>query len=284
MVVPIGAGRTLLQLKLLRDLGATVLTAIATYPLRLIEVAREERFDLRALGLRVGILGSEMWTDELRGRIERELGLTTFDIVGMTETGGPGMGIDCAARAGVHVWEDHYHVEIVDPVTGEGLPDGREGELVISTLTREGLPLIRYRTRDVTRVVSRDPCACGRTALRIDRLRGRTDDMVIFKGVNFYPRQVETILLRQPGFSHEYQIVLDADGGAERMSIVVEVEPGHDATGAARVGRELRDHLSLSPEIRLAAPGTLERPQGKAVRVVDRRDAPRRGPAAGGGG
>jgi phenylacetate-CoA ligase len=140
MVVPIGAGRTLLQLKLLRDLRATVLTAIATYPLRLIEVAREERFDLSSLVLRVGIFGSEMWTDELRARIERELGLRAFDIIGMTETGGPGLGIDCQARAGIHVWEDHYHVEIVDPLTGDLVSDGREGELVVSTLTREGLP------------------------------------------------------------------------------------------------------------------------------------------------
>jgi phenylacetate-CoA ligase len=271
MVVPVGAGRTLLQLRLMRDLGATVLTAIATYPLRLIEVAREEGFDLSTLALRVGIFGSEMWTDELRARIERELGLRAFDIVGMTETGGPGLGIDCAARAGIHVWEDHYHVEIVDPTTGDVLPDGHEGELVVSTLTREGLPLVRYRTRDLTRVLSRAPCGCGRTALRIDRLRGRADDMVIFKGVNFYPRQVETILLRQPGFGHEYQIVLDRHDGAERLTILVEREPGQEAVTAARARRELSDLLSLSPEIRLCAPGELERPQGKAVRVVDRR-------------
>jgi phenylacetate-CoA ligase len=219
----------------------------------------------------VAILGSEMWTDELRARIERELSLRTFDIIGMTETGGPGLGIDCGARAGIHVWEDHYHVEIVDPRTGELVPDGLEGELVVSTLTREGLPLVRYRTRDLTRVVSRERCACGRTALRIDRLRGRADDMVVFKGVNFYPRQVEAILLRQPGFGHEYQIVLDRDGGGERMTILVEREPGHETVTAARASRELHDLLSLSPEIRLCAAGTLERPQGKAVRVVDRR-------------
>jgi phenylacetate-CoA ligase len=271
MVIPVGAGRTLLQLKLMRDLRATVLAAIATYPLRLIEVAREERFDLGSLALRVGILGSEMWTDELRARIERELGIRTFDIVGMTETGGPGMGIDCPARAGIHVWEDHYYAEIVDPRTGNVQPDGHEGELVVSTLTREGLPLVRYRTHDVTRIISREACACGRTALRIDRLRGRTDDMVIFKGVNFYPRQVEALLLRQRGFGHEYQIVLEADAGGERMTILVEAEPGHDAATAARVSRELRELLSLGAELRMCAIGELERPQGKAVRVIDRR-------------
>jgi phenylacetate-CoA ligase len=272
--VPVGAGRTLLQLRLMRELGVTVLPAIATYPLRLIEVAREERFDLGTLKLRVGIFGSEMWSDELRARIDRDLGLTSYDIIGMTETGGPGLGIDCAVRAGIHVWEDHYLPEIVDPRTGVPVADGLEGELVVSTLTREGLPLVRYRTHDLTRVVSRARCECGRTSLRVDRLRGRTDDMVIFKGVNFYPRQVETLLLRQAGLSHEYQIVLEADGGGERMTIVAETEPGCDASVAARIKRELHDLLSLSPDVPLCAMGTIERPQGKAVRVVDRR--PRR--------
>src|SRR5438552_3515196 len=207
MVIPTGAGRTTLQLKLMRDLRATVVAAIATYPLRVIEAARAEQFDLASLSLRVGILGSEMWSDELRARIERELRIRTHDIIGMTETGGPGLGIDCAARGGIHVWEDHYHVEIVDPVTGAVVGDGAEGELVVSTLTREGLPLVRYRTHDLTRVISRARCDCGRTALRLDRLRGRTDDMVIFRGVNFYPRQVESGLLRCSGVGPEYQIV-----------------------------------------------------------------------------
>src|SRR5690349_4909158 len=231
MVVPVGAGRTVLQLALMRDLGVTVLPAIATYPLRLIEVAREERFDLASLRLRVGIFGSEMWSDELRARIDRDLGLTSYDIIGMTETGGPGLGIDCAARAGIHVWEDHYVVEIVEPRTGAPVADGAEGELVVSTLTREGLPLVRYRTHDLTRVVSRARCDCGRTMLRLDRLRGRTDDMVIYRGVNFYPRQVATLLLRQAGLSHEYQILLEVDGGGERMTVVAELEPDVDPTG-----------------------------------------------------
>ena len=271
MIVPVGAGRTLLQLKLMRDLGVTVLPAIATYPLRLIEVAREEGFDLTSLRLRVAILGSEMWSDELRATIDRALALTSYDIMGMTETGGPGLGIDCPARAGLHVWEDHYYVEIVDPSTGAVLPDGVEGELVVSTLTRQGLPLVRYRTHDLTRVVARTRCDCGRTMLRVDRLRGRTDDMVVYRGVNFYPRQVEALLLRTAGLGPEYQIVLDADGGSERMTLVAETAPGCDAAAAARLRRELHDLLSLSPEIRLCAPGTIERAPGKAVRVVDRR-------------
>jgi phenylacetate-CoA ligase len=274
MVIPTGAGRTALQLRLMRDLRATVVAAIATYPLRLIEAAREERFDLASLSLRVGIFGSEMWSDELRARIEHELRIHTFDIIGMTETGGPGLGIDCPARAGIHVWEDHYYPEIVDPLTGAPVPDGAEGELVVSTLTREGLPLVRYRTHDLTRVVSRARCDCGRTALRLDRLRGRSDDMVIYKGVNFYPRQVETAILRHAGVSHEYQIVLDAEAGGERMTVHVETEPRCDPGVAGRIRQELQDRLALSPEIRLCAHGSIERPQGKAVRVVDRR--PRR--------
>ena len=272
MVVPIGAGRTSLQLQLMRDLGATVLAAISTYPLRLIEVARAERFDLGSLRLRVALLGSEMWSDDLRGLIERDLGLTTFDIIGMTETGGPGLGIDCPARAGIHVWEDHYFCEIVDPATGRPRADGEPGELVVSTLTREGLPLIRYRTHDLTRVLSREPCACGRTHLRLDRLHGRTDDMVIFRGVNFYPRQVESLLLKQPGVGHEYQIVLDrGPGGSDRLALLLEAREGFAETGLPRLRAELRQFLNLNPEITLLEEGGLPRAPGKAVRVVDRR-------------
>jgi phenylacetate-CoA ligase len=270
--VPIGAGRTSLQLQLMRDLGTTVLAGISTYPLRILEVAREERFDLGSLKLRVAILGSEMWSDDLRRLIERELSLTTFDIIGMTETGGPGLGIDCAAREGIHVWEDHYFCEVVDPATGRPRADGEEGELVVSTLTREGLPLIRYRTHDLTRVLSRAPCACGRTHLRLDRLHGRTDDMVIFHGVNFYPRQVESLLLKQPGVGHEYQIVLDrAPGGSDRLALLVEAREGFAETGLPRLRSDLRQFLNLSPEITLLKEGELPRAPGKAVRVVDRR-------------
>jgi phenylacetate-CoA ligase len=270
MVIPIGAGRTLLQLKLMRELKATVLAAIATYPLRLIEVAQEEGFDLKSLSLRVGLLGSEMWSDELRARIERGLGIEAFDLIGMTETGGPGMGIDCQAHAGIHVWEDHYYAEVIDPLSGASVPDGTEGELVVSTLTREGLPLVRYRTHDLTRVVSRERCPCGRSHLRIDRLRGRTDDMVIYKGVNFYPQQLERLLLRHPAVSHEYQIVLEANGG-ERLTVMVEVEPGFDPAAGERIRRELQDLLGLNPDLRWLRPGEIPRPQGKALRVLDKR-------------
>jgi phenylacetate-CoA ligase len=271
MVLPVGGGRTLLQLQLMRDLGATVLAAIATYPLRLIEVARQEGFDFGKTRLRVAVLGSETWSDELRGRIEAAMGIRTHDIIGMTETGGPGMGVDCEARAGIHVWDDHYLVEIVDPASGTPRADGEAGELVVTTLTRQGLPLVRYRTHDLTRIRSRERCACGRTGVRLDRFRGRTDDMVILRGVNFYPSQVEARLLRQPGLGHEYQIVLEHDaGGGERMVLSVEVEAG--AAGAEeRLRRELHDFLGITPEIRCCAVGELPRREGKAVRVVDNR-------------
>ncbi|HEX2501333.1 MAG TPA: phenylacetate--CoA ligase [Methylomirabilota bacterium] len=272
-VIPVGAGRTLLQLQLLRDLGATVLAGIATYPLRMIEVARQEGFDFSTTKLRVAVLGSEPWSDELRARIEAEMGIRTYDLIGMTETGGPGMGVECRARDGIHVWEDHYLPEIVDPATGRVLPDGEQGELVVTTLTRRGLPLVRYRTRDLTRVRSRERCACGRTGLRLHRFQGRTDDMVIFKGVNFYPSQVEQILLRHPGLEHEYQIVLERDAGrGDHLILCVETGPGFDRAAEAGLLRELGDRLNLTPEIRPMAPGEIPRSAGKAVRVVDRRE------------
>jgi phenylacetate-CoA ligase len=214
-----------------------------------------------------------MWSDALRARIEAEMGIRTYDLIGMTETGGPGMGVDCDARAGVHVWDDHYLPEIVDPGTGTVRPDGEPGELVVTTLTRQGLPLIRYRTHDLTRVRGRERCPCGRTGVRLDRFQGRTDDMVIVRGVNFYPRQVEQVLLRQPGFGHEYQILLErAPGGGDRVVLCVEAEPAGEPAAEERVRRELRDFLGLGVEIRRLAPGAIPRPQGKAVRVVDHRD------------
>jgi len=272
MVIPVGAGRTLLQLQLIRDLGATVVCGIATYPLRMLEVARQEGFDFRQTRLRVAVLGSEMWSEALRARIEAEMGVRAYDLIGMTETGGPGMGIECEARDGIHVWDDHYLPEIVDPDTGAPRPDGELGELVVTTLTRQGLPLVRYRTHDLTRIRSRARCACGRTGVRLDRFQGRTDDMIIFKGVNFYPHQVEQILLRQASLDHEYQIILESDPEhGDRLVVQVESAAVLAPAVLERLRRELRDFLSLSPEIRRLPIGEIPRPQGKAVRVVDRR-------------
>jgi len=272
MIVPIGAGRTSLQLQLMRDLGTSALAAIASYPLRLMEVARVERFDWRRDSrLRVGVFGAESWSDEMRSRIEEEMGIQTFDIIGMTETGGVGLGLDCPAREGIHIWEDHYLVEIVDPETGNPLPDGQRGEMVVTTLTREGVPLIRFRTGDITSILTREPCRCGRTHLRVDRLSGRTDDMIKIKGVNFYPKQVESLLLMYRSVAPDYQIVIDRTEGRDDVSIVVEAYDPHEPGLAACLHETLFDRLGFHAHIQVVPVGGIERGPGKAVRVIDRR-------------
>jgi len=236
------------------------------------EVARKEGFDWAKTNLKVGVFGAEVWSDEMRGRIELEMGIDTYDIIGMTETGGVGMGIDCEARAGVHIWEDHYLVEIIDPETCEVLPDGRTGEMVVTTLTREGLPLIRFRTRDITSVVSRDRCECGRTHIRIARITGRNDDMIKVKGVNFYPRQIESLLLSEPGVGNDYLIEVDRIAGADSLSVTVEVQNPDDGHLAEKLRRIMKDFLAFGAEVKLVPMGGIEKPPGKAVRVVDRRE------------
>lgn len=273
MIIPIGAGRSSLQLHFMKELGATVLAAIASYPLRLMEVARQEGFDFRQeTNLRVGIFGAEVWSDGLRQRIEAEMGITAFDIIGMTETAGVGMGIDCPARAGIHVWEDHYLVEIIDPETGRPLPDGEKGEMVVTTLTREALPLIRFRTRDLTAIHSREVCTCGRTHLRVERIQHRTDDMLKVKGVNFYPAQIESILMRHQDVATDYLIRLTKQAGKDQVWLTVEtVEPGN-GTLMSRLREEIFDLIGLHADhIDLAPIGTIERSPGKAVRVKDER-------------
>lgn len=275
MVVPIGAGRSMLQLELMKEMGTTVLCAIASYPLRLIEVAMEEGFDFRRdTKLKVGIFGAEVWSDEMRKRIEEVMGIDTYDIIGMTETGGVGLGIDCNAKCGIHVWEDHYIVEVVDPTTGEVLPDGIEGEMVVTTLTREGLPLIRYRTRDVTRILSRDRCECGRTHIRVDRIKGRTDDMLKVKGVNFYPSQIEAILMRHEEVGNEYQIVIDEVKGKTKVKIVLEVKDSSRVTNGElkeHLMTHIYDFLGFRVDLELVPEGTIPRKPGKAQRVIDLR-------------
>lgn len=271
MIVPIGAGRTELQLRLMQEMGTTAFSAIASYPLRLLELAREHGFDFRRdTKLRVGIFGAEIWSDEMRARIEASMGIRTYDIIGMTETGGVGLGIDCEARAGIHVWEDHYLLEIVDPQTGEPMPDGARGEMAVTTLTREGLPLIRFRTGDLNAIRSREKCACGRTHVRVERLTGRIDDMVKVKGVNFYPKQVESLLLRVDGVATDYQIRLSRVEGKDECQVLVEVE--REAEGLAqRLGDEIYENLGFHAQVQTVPVGTIERPPGKAVRVVDQR-------------
>ncbi len=270
MIVPIGAGRTQLQLRLMQDLGTTAIGAIASYPLRLMEVAKEEKFDFRRDSkLRVGIFGAEIWSDEMRQRIEAGMGIRAFDIIGMTETGGVGLGIDCPARVGTHVWEDHYLIEILDR-DGNPIPDGERGEMVITTLTREGLPLIRFRTGDLNAILTREKCACGRTHLRVDRLTGRIDDMVKVKGVNFYPKQVEALLLRFEGVATDYQIILSRLEGKDDCVIVVEVQQGHEDLGS-KLSSAIYENLGFHATITTVPVGTIERAPGKVVRIVDNR-------------
>ncbi len=271
-IVPAGAGRSLMQLKLIKDLEVTAFGAIASYPARLIEVAKESGFDFRETKLRVAILGAETWSDEYRKRIEEEMGVKTFDIIGLTETGGVGLGIDCEARAGIHVWEDHYIVEIINPETGKPAQVGEEGEMVVTTLTREGLPIIRYRTRDIASVVSYEKCDCGRTHMRVSRLRGRFDDMLKVKGVNFYPAQVEQILLKYKGLSPYYQLVIETVKGKDEMTIIVEkVDNGITQKELETLDLELYDFLGFRSKIQIVPEGTIQRVPGKAVRIVDKR-------------
>jgi len=273
MIVPIGAGRTSLQLQFLNDFQVNCITAIASYPLRLVEVAEKEGFDFTGLPLRIGIFGSEVWSDEMRTRIEDKMGIETFDIIGMTETGGVGLGIDCSAHDGIHVWEDDYLVEIIDPETGEVLPDGAEGEMIVTTLNREGLPLIRYRTRDITAIISRDPCSCGRTSLRIKRLKGRNDDMLKVKGVAFYPRQIESILMKRKELGDHYQIVIEKIKGRDCLTVMVETKEVIVQEISSAVSADIYDMLGFHVDkLDFLPEATLPRVPGKAVRVVDKRE------------
>lgn len=273
MIIPIGAGRTPLQLQFMRDLRSTAIAAIASYPLRLMEVAEQQGFDFRAnTKLRVGVFGSEIWSDEMRRRIEERMGIETFDIIGMTESGGVGMGIDCTAHDGIHVWDDHYLVEIINPETDEPVKDGEWGEMVVTSLTREALPLIRFRTHDITRVTSRESCRCKRTHTRVARLSGRTDDMLKVKGVMFYPKQIESVLLKHADVGSDYLIVVERVDGADRLTVNVEARglPWPEEL-AQQLSDEIYTMLALRAEVNVLSPGELPRPEGKAVRVQDKR-------------
>lgn len=262
--VPASSGNTARQIQLLRDFKVKGMGAVVSYAARIIEMLDEMNIELP--DLKVGIFGAETFSDEMRKRVEARLNIKAFDIYGMTETGGVGTtGMDCEARCGLHVWEDQYIVEIVDPETGKVLPDGELGEVVFTSLTREAIPVIRYRTRDLTRIVSREKCACGRTSLRIERIEGRCDDMLIVKGVNFFPKQVEQALMEIPGVLPEYQIILENDHGVTSVRINVEAMEG--VTGYM-VEKHLKERLGFSPQGDVFKPGSLPRSEGKAKRVI----------------
>ena len=240
--VPASSGNTERQIRLMRDFRVKGFCSVVSYVPRVIEkLDADANGDHDIPSLRVGIFGSETFSDEMRRRIESRLHIECFDIYGMTETGGIGTtGQDCKAHAGIHVWEDQYITEIIDPKTGAPVPDGEYGEVVFTSLTREAMPIIRYRTHDISRILSREKCECGRTSLRIDRITGRTDDMLIVKGVNFYPRQVEQALKEIPGVADEFQIILEEHNGMTDVTINVEAAPG------VTCRRDMSMRLSLS--------------------------------------
>ena len=274
MAVPTGPGNTEKQLQMMLDLKSTALASTSSYALLLAEEISKRGLKDK-IKLKVGIIGSERWSPKMRARIEDELGITSYDIFGLTEIYGPGIALDCSLHEGLHYWSDHLLFEIIDPVTGESLPDGTLGELVITTLTKEGAPLIRYRTRDLTRIIP-EPCECGCPFPRIDRLLGRTDDRIKIKAVNVYPGQIEDVIHRVEGVSSEYQIVLERAAGRDTMLFRVEIEnaddPQNNSIKAKQMNKAFQDFIGVSVEVECVAMGALPRSEKKSKRVIDNRD------------
>ncbi len=261
-IVPTGAGNTTRQIKLAQDFGTRVMVSVVSYSIRIMELLRQTNQGLP--DLKIGIFGAESFSAEMKKRITTGLGIDAFDIYGMTETGGIGLGMDCPAHEGIHVWEDQYIVEVVDHETGEPVPDGEFGEIVITSLNREALPVIRFKTSDRGRILTRKKCVCGRTHLRLDTISGRLDDMLIISGVNFFPTQIEQSLLKIPGVLPNYQIIIRDRHGIKSLRINVEAEPG--VTGFM-VEKQLKEDLGFSPEGDIYKPGELPRSEGKAKRI-----------------
>jgi phenylacetate-CoA ligase len=276
-VVPMSGGGTERQVSLISDFGANILCATPSYALNIAEVAEAAGFDLRRSPLRCGVFGAEPWSEALRRDLQQRLGIKAVDIYGLSEIMGPGVACECHVRqSGLHGWEDHFLFEIIDPKTLKPLPFGEAGELVITTLTKDALPMIRYRTRDITRLDD-SPCACGRTHVRIMRVTGRDDDMLIIRGVNVYPSQLEAVLIGFPGLSPHYQIVLTRTGALDAMTVEVELAPDTPDDDDARAGKEaeVRHHIKsmigVTCDIAVKRQGEVPRSQGKAVRVKDER-------------
>jgi phenylacetate-CoA ligase len=260
-------GATERQVMLIRDFGARVLCATPSYALNIAEVGEREGIDLRRAGLRIGVFGAEPWSEAMRGEIESRLGLKAMDIYGLSEIMGPGVAVECEAQDGLHGWEDHFLFEVIDPDSGKPLPDGQPGELVITTLSKQALPMLRYRTRDITRL-ARERCACGRTHARLQRITGRNDDMLIIRGVNVYPSQIEAVLVGLPGIAPHYQLVLERNGSLDELTIEVEsADPG----AGERVRHHVKSMIGVTAAVRVLEPGAVPRSQGKAVRVRDLR-------------
>ena len=277
-VIPISAGNTSRQLMMMEDLGATAIACTPSYALMIGEMLRDTSFDINRLKLKTGILGAEPWTEGMRDRIEELLHIKALDIYGLTETIGPGVAMECMeSQSGLHVWEDHFALEVLDPDTGEPLPDGEHGELCITTLTKEGMPTIRYRTHDLTHIIP-EPCPCGRTHRRIHRLRGRTDDMLIIRGVNVFPSQVESAIVGIEGVAPRYMLVVDRVNSMDVLEVQVELAPDLLIDEVRRleelhkrVSKAIEQTLGLSVKLRIMEPGSIERSEGKSRRVIDNR-------------
>ncbi|MCC6444598.1 MAG: phenylacetate--CoA ligase [Armatimonadetes bacterium] len=276
-VIPISGGNSKRQMMLLSDIGATVLTCTPSYALHLAEIGQAEGFDVKGLNLKVGIFGAEPWTEGIRQEIEAAYPLEAYDIYGLTEIIGPGVGIECRYHDGLHIFEDVFYPEIIDPDTLEPIPEGAEGELVITTLTKEAFPLLRFRTRDICSL-TREPCRCGRTLCRISRIKGRTDDMLIIRGVNVFPSQIEEVLMNVEGTAPHYQLVLMKEGSLDVLEVRIEVQESIFSDQMRRLERleraireELFTVLGLTAQVRLVEPRTIARSEGKAQRIVDMR-------------
>lgn len=277
LTIPAGAGNSKRQLKLLEDFKVSAIHIIPSYALHLSTVMAELNFDPARLSMRVALIGAEPHTEAIRQRIETVLQLKAYNSYGLSEMNGPGVAFECLEQNGMHIWEDAYLAEIVDPETGASVPDGEVGELVITTLCREGMPLIRYRTKDLTRFLPGD-CACGRSHRRLDRILGRADDMIIIKGVNIYPMQVEQVLMSIPEVGQNYLIVLEREGFLDQMRVKVEVkeeffvEDMRQLKGLqSRISAKLREEILITPRIDLVEHNTLPKSEGKAQRVQDLR-------------
>jgi phenylacetate-CoA ligase len=274
-VVPVSGGGTERQVTLINDFKAGVLCATPSYALNIAEVALKMGVDLKQSSLRVGLFGAEPWSDAMRRDLEDRLGLKAVDVYGLSEIMGPGVACEChGVQSGLHGWEDHFLFETIDPETQQALPMGATGELVITTLTKEAQPMIRYRTRDITRL-SNEPCDCGRTHVRIMRVTGRNDDMLIIRGVNVYPSQVEAVLVGFPGIAPHYQIILTRDSALDAMTVEVELAPGFDGDRlrkADEVTHHIKSLIGVTCKVVVKAEGEVPRSQGKAVRVIDRRN------------
>jgi len=276
-VIPISGGNTKRQIMIMQDFGSTILTCTPSYTLFLAEVAAEMGMTFERMSLKAGNFGAEPWSESMRVEIERKLKLLALDIYGLTEIIGPGVANECQVKEGLHIFEDHFLPEIIDPATGKSLPPGQAGELVITTLTKEAMPLIRYRTRDITALIPQ-ACPCGRTMVRMNRIMGRTDDMLIIRGVNVFPSQIEAVLMQMEETEPHYQIVVDRVGALDELEIQVEVNEGIFSDQIKRledierkIEKEIESALGISVKVKLAEPKSIQRSEGKAKRVIDKR-------------